>query len=203
MSKAATLLKKISSKQSDKRQKKEDRLVVPPGTEVVIPSYDRPTTVRAAARLFKIVSKKVKSFQTELDVIKSVIRETGADALNEQFAAGRYFASADCGGVKVSRANKFSALDIDRNELQAAVGEAYGAMFKEEAVIAFNGADELQAHLRLCEETRIPVGGKASVTIKGRPGMRERMCDMWDGLGEDKRELLTACAKDQAARVGG
>jgi len=202
MSKAAKLLKKTLVA-TDKAVKSSSKFVVPSDRKVELASFGRETTLKAAGRYFKALNRKIKSLTSELGVVKGAIRVVGQNELDAQFARGVYFSESDCGGVKVTRANKFKPAPYDRDALKDAVGESYGAMFQEDAGIKFASVDALRTHVQLCQDAGISIDGEVSESVKGRSGLRQRMCEMWAELDEDRRELLTVCAQDQAPRVGG
>lgn len=198
---ARELLREI--KDTKKERKDERKLVISPKAKVSMPTFDRDTTIAAAARYFKIVSRRVKSLETELDAVKAVIRETGNGELERELMRGEYYGAADCAGVKVTRANKYSPVEVNKDKLVEFVGESYGVMFKEQATLTFKSIDSMRAHLRLCQEMGIPVECEHSEVVVGRPGLRQRICEIWNSLDEQKKTVLLACAKDQAPRVGG
>lgn len=200
MSKAAELLKKYGKAKATKGSE----TVRVDDCKVEVPSFSREVRLKALARHYRSAVKRMKSVQAEIEELKGVLRALGENELRSQFANGEYVSAVDMFGVKVTRANKYGKLAYPPEVLKEAVGDAYGSMFQEDAVLKFRDHEELQAHLDACNNNGITVGAKIEKTVKGRSGLTQRMAEIWNDLDDERRELLLECAgTDQRPRVVG
>ena len=201
MSKAAELLKQSAVVS---KIKETPRAQVPVTELVQIATFDRMVTVKAAGRYLRILDKKAKSLDTERDAVKDALRRVGQAALDGAYQQGTYYASADVGGVKVSRANKFSPVAYNRDALVEAVGPVeYSLMFKEAAALEFKAIDNLRQFIHACELAGVPSMGEVKEVVTAKTELLKRVCEARGAMKADVVELLSKCAVDQAARVGG
>ena len=197
MSKAAELLAKF---EEQPREVKSDAVVLD-DQMVPVRTFSREVRTKALARYYRKLDRHLKTLKAEAEAIKAVIYQLGDKELQARFDGGEYVNSVDVCGVKVTRANKYGAAPYPPAALKEAVGEAYGSLFDEQAVLKFANNDQMQQFLRSCEDAGVTVNGTPEVTVKGRSGLAQRICEMKQDLDEDKYKLLVKCAKDQKARV--
>lgn len=197
MSKATELLKQLNKQPT----KEKPGGVVLDDKMVPVRTFSREVRTKALARYYRKLDRHLKTLKSEVESIKAVIYKLGDEELRRRFDGGEYVSSVDVCGVKVTRANKYGAVPFPPAALKEAVGDAYGSMFDEKAVLGFANNDQLQQFLRSCEDAGVEVSGTPEVTVKGRSGLAQRICEMRHDLCDDKYELLVECAKDQKARV--
>lgn len=200
MGKAAELLSRNAEVRGG--GKKAGNIEIDGRSMVEMPLYGRRAELRAVARLYRIIRSKHKALTTELDSVKEVIRAAAQDELDASVESGRYAGAADVCGVRVSRANKFSAVQYGRDEMIEAVGETnYRIMFNESGCIKFGSVDDLRAHINMCNEVGVVVCGEVEEKVTGNSKLVEYIARAGRTLDADTRELLVVCAKDQKARV--
>lgn len=199
MSKASALLKSAPTTTQPKATAKVT--LFPPSTTLSVPTYSRPASAAAVARLYRIKARALKSMETEVEAIKGALRTAGEDWLSTNASEGRYYTVAEVGAVTVTRANRFAAAPWGRDDIKDAVGEAYGIMFKEGARLEFSSIDDMRRHVTMCQEAGVPVTGQAVESVTPTPAIVQHLCQLRNTLDGDRVALLEACAKDQAARV--
>ena len=201
MSAALKLLEKVNGTPQKKAKHERPKLFVDAKKEVRCSQFNRDVTVAALSRYFRLVDRKRKELEAELNGVKGALR-TVAD--KELRGSDRYYDCVVLGDVRCVRQNRYGEVKgVERDELVGALGEVeYKTMFTEDCYIQFTGAEEMWQFIGRCELAGVELGGESVVQVKPRASIRQRMAELGGSIGAGEKKLLDALAKDSQLAVG-
>lgn len=201
MSAAARLREKLRETPKKKSKNERPKLFIDAKQEVRANHWGRSVSLGALGRYFRLLDRRRKELEAELNGVKSQLREAAKRGLD---GASEYYDCAVVGPVRCVRQNRYQAIKgVDRGVLVNAVGELeFRSMFTERACLEFKDGLEMEQFISRCELAGVVLGGRKVAEIKPRSEIRRRMAELEGVLKPDVVALLDDLAKDTALAVG-